>query len=566
MDTYFKRTYKGNNPLPSKKYAQSSRYGTSSNPSDKNKIKDSITEKIESLKMAIKGKEDDLNPIEDSDYNEFQYKPYLTENYLPFKKEDDNISYTSNPSKNTSYIRTLRNQNTKLADQNLNLSKHLRTKPRERFQTEASEPIMSGYSEYEGYSKPLPQSNRMINDEDLLNASNLSIPLENKELYKNLYSVSNENQRLKNFVDGINSKKEKLNEINKALKENLPEMENKFQAEIQELNNKIKTQEKEETTNALDINHLSEIYEGLLSEKKQLEDFVNQLKTSVKILFNKKVDALDVVGLQRRYINKNKLLEEKENKIKALIQINHQLKGEEEQKNDSLLQVLEGKKKDEDELSVMEQWMNDLTKLKQREAELTEEINQKTKEISKTKNDFEVLNQNLKLGPPLNQRKKIYKKPKIKNEEEEYKRKIENLQKAGEQMELQLVELNDNAQTLLKERDDLKDFYEGEIEKLKEEAATLKEGALSQSKGQEDNEQLNELLAENADLKEKNAKLVGTVKDIPQIQESFKNVLEVNALLKKQNLVLLEQLNEIKKHQSSGMQTQTEPIEEEKKE
>lgn len=461
----------------------------------------------------------------------------------------NNNNNTSYPS---SYTSRLLSSNRSLAANNLSLMNKLNTfsSLHENYYTHTPHQHQYQPTTTTHYISTAPNQTNL--QESLRNIRNSNNELRSEKIdnEKNYINIQNETTRLKKDVDRAKHKKQSLEEINAELKRNYGNIHNNFNKENVLLDSVFQKTNKDLITNTQQSEMLLEMNSNLKKTKNDYEALVNELKGTVAVL-TKKQETFEQTHTNSKQIltDKGLLSTEKDNKINELLDINTQLTNELESHDTLLQRELESFNHKEKNTQSISPLQKDIEQKNKQLDDMYKELMRKDELIETLKANYTKVNQRLIEGGDCNVDDLVSgdDKNKIKNVNDDNTMKEMYNQEVDKKAKLvnALKELNGVYEKLIESQEKMKTFYENEVSKAKamfqakQEALSNNDNVDSNNNNMnEDKEQLQKLIKEQNSLKQDYATLINKVKEIPQLENEFREIVTANLELKQQQEIL----------------------------
>lgn len=465
--------------------------------------------------------------------------------HTSFRYNNNNTSYPS------SYTSRLLSSNRSLAANNLSLMNKLNTfsSLHDDYYTQHQQQYQYQPTTTTHYISTAPNQSNL--QESLRNIRNSNNELRSEKIdnEKNYINIQNETTRLKKDVDRAKHKKQSLEEINAELKRNYGNIHSNFNKENVLLESIFQKANKDLITNTQQNEMLLEMNSNLKKTKNDYEALVNELKGTVAIL-TKKQETFEQTHTNSKQIltDKGMLSTEKDNKINELLNINAQLTNELESHDTLLQRELESFNHKEKNTQSISPLQKDIEQKNKQLDDMYKELMRKDELIETLKANYTKVNQRLIEGRDCNVDDLVSADNKIKNANNDNTMKEMYNQEVDKKTKLvnALKELNGVYEKLIESQEKMKTFYENEVSKAKE-MFQAKQEVLSNNNNvnvdnvdsnNEDKEQLQKLIQEQNSLKEDYVTLISKVKEIPQFENAFREIVTANLELKQQQEIL----------------------------
>ena len=402
------------------------------------------------------------------------------------------------------------------------------------------------------YVATVPNQNNLAESLRNIRSSNNELRSEKIDNEKNFINIQNETNRLKRDIEKAKRKKQSLEEINNELQHNYGDINSKFNKENLLLEQVFQKSHSDFQSNTSQIEVLAEMNSNLKKTKNDYESLLNELKGTVAIL-TKKQETFEYnhSNAQKILSDKGAISTEKDNKINQLLEINNQLTKELEMNESNLQKELDSFAYKEKNIQSISQLQMNVNKRNTQLESLYKELMKKDEDIETLKTNYAKINQQLLNGTPRDdiQDNSSVKniKPYILTEKERTMKELYNkeIEKKSKLVNT-LKELNEIYQKLISSQETMKTYYENEINKVKD-AFHQKHEKLNNVNASvnvntnvngNDKEHLQQLIQEHNNIKQDYELLISKVKELPQLENEFRDIVNSNIELKKQNEIL----------------------------
>lgn len=402
------------------------------------------------------------------------------------------------------------------------------------------------------YVATAPNQNNLAESLRNIRSSNNELRSEKIDNEKNFINIQNETNRLKRDIEKAKRKKQSLEEINNELQHNYGDINSKFNKENILLEQVFQKAHSDFQTNTTQIEVLAEMNSNLKKTKNDYESLLNELKGTVAIL-TKKQETFEYnhSNAQKILSDKGAISTEKDNKINQLLEINNQLTKELETNESNLQKELDSFAYKEKNIQSVSQLQMNLNKRNTQLESLYKELMKKDEDIETLKTNYAKINQQLLNGTPRDdiQSDSIKNiKPYILTEKERTMKELYNkeIEKKSKLVNT-LKELNEIYQKLISSQETMKTYYESEINKVKDtfhqkhdklNSSNNVNAGVNVNVNGNDKEHLQQLIQENNSIKQDYELLISKVKELPQLENEFRDIVNSNIELKKQNEIL----------------------------